>query len=332
MVRFFDAAPILSWSSWLRRKCLPFLSLPPSIIKPQHVDLPQSPTGISYRLCTIVNAAEYTAFLKANYCPPDQEARLKVPPEIIVAEIQANVLTGIEVRSQTNQLVGVVFSRLLGYIGSESTRLITWFCIAPEWRKKGLADYMLFAIYEASRPTNIFWFRNDGLARSIAPPVWTQNQITRTIVCKRNSYLQRQSHEKMQSKCIQYWKISHPTGICIDPTEVFSALEWYSLETTLCGISYSYAALVANLYEYYGTDLACEILYWFPLGQKATETIERYILEELVSRLPYNRVEAPATMPHLETYWKPSLSTSWYAYGYDVGIPVLRPILSLTAA
>jgi hypothetical protein len=331
MARFFDTAPILSWSSWLRRKCLPFLSLPPTILKPQSTTLPSPPTGIPYALCTPSAAAEYSAFLEAHYCPPNHQARLKLPTEFLINQFQTGVLTGIEVRSSTNQLVGLVFSRRLGYINSEPTRLITWFCISPEWRKKGLADYMLFAIYEASRPTHIFWFRNDGLARSIVPPVWSQQQITRTLTRSDIRTLQQRPHEAFQSRCIEYWKRQNPTGIYIDPTEVFSSLEWYSMETTLCGNVYSYAILVSNLYEYYETDLACEIVYWFPLGQKASEEKERYILEELVSRLPYSRIEAPVSMPHLESLWKSTLSTSWYPYGYDVGIPVLRPILSLTA-
>lgn len=332
MVRFFDSAPVVSWPSWLRRKFLPFISLQPSILPVSNSKLETHPTTVPYRVCSAANAAEYSAFLEAYYCPQGHDARLRLPPERLAAEFDANVLTGVEVRAPDGQLVGVVFSRYLGHIGSETTRLITWFCIAPEWRKKGLADYMLFAIYEASRPTNIFWFRNDGIARSIVPPVWTQQQITRTIQHRVKSVLQPESHDKFQAKCIQYWKQQHPTGICIDPTEVLPATEWYSIQTIFCGKQYSYAVLVANLYEEYGTDLACEVLYWFPIAQKAPEATERYILEELISRLPYSRIEAPASMPHLDTYWKSSLPTSWYAYGYDVGIPVIRPILSLTAS
>jgi hypothetical protein len=331
MARFFDSAPILSWSSWLRRKCLPFLSVQPTIVKPQSSTLPPSPTGVPYARCISACAAEYSAFLEAHYCPSNQAARLKLSTEFLVGQFQAGVLTGIEVRTSSKELVGLVFSRLLGHIESEPTRLITWFCIAPQWRKRGLADYMLFAIYEASRPTNIFWFRNDGLAKSIIPPVWTRQQITRKLPHTRKQ-LQQQPHDQFQTKCITYWKQQNPTGICIDPTEILPATEWYSLESTFCGTKYSYAILVSNLYEYYGTDLTCEVLYWLPLGQKAPEDIERYILEEIVSRLPYTRVEAPRNMPHLDTYWKPTLPTSWYAYGYDVGIPILRPILSLTAA
>ena len=332
MPRFFDSAPIVSWSTWLRRQVLSTGSEGPRVLEPSSTTPPLSPTGIQYEKCIIENAHEYSLFLEQYYCPPKEQAKLKVPIDYFKVEFETNQLLGIEVRTDTRELVGLVFSRRMGMLSKEEVRLITLFCIAPEWRRKGLADYLLFGIQEASSPCRIFWFRNDGLPRSITPPVWTEQRIVRTIKGTRTVRLKPVSHERMDPLFIDYWKHANPTGILIDPSDTLPILEWYSLQTKLMNHTYTYAVLVANVYEYRGTETTCEILYWMSIGDRASEFAERFILDEIVSMLPYNRIEAPANMPHLEAAWTSSLPTSWYVYGYDVGTPIVRPILSLTVA
>ena len=332
MPRFFDAAPILPWSTWLKRKMLSYETIAPKILYPSNTDVPLSPTGVPYKVCSSKQATEYSAFLELHYCPKKESVKLRIPSDHLQVEMEMATLIGVEVRTDTHELVGLVWSRLLGHIDSEPTRLITWFCVHPNWRKRGLADYLLYAIRQASSPTHIFWFRNDGLPKSLIPPVWTQKQIVRTIKGSRSLRLLRMSHEAIQEKCMEYWKRKNPTGICIDPKGVPPILEWYSIQTKLSGAEYSYAVLVANLFEYRQTESTCEIVDWFPLQKEAPKDIERFILDEIVSLLPYNRVEAPEAMPHIESLWNPSLPTSWFVYGYDVGTPVIRPILSLTFA
>ena len=257
---------------------------------------------------------------------------LRIPQEHIKHEIEEKVLFGVEVRTDMNELAGLVFCRRMGTLFQEQTGLITWFCVLPEWRKRGLADYLLFAIAHHCLPMRVFFFRNDGLPRSIAPPIWTESRITRTIPGTRSLHISRASHEELSQLCIEYWKQKNPTGLILDSKEILSNLEWYSHKTKVMGTEYRYAVLVANLFEFRGTETSCEILTWFPVGSEAPTTIERFIIDQIVTLLPYNRIEAPASMPRLEHLWSPCSQASWYIYGYDVGTPVTRPILSLAVA
>jgi len=332
MPRFFDSAPILSWSTWLRRQVLSQPTDAPKVLPSSNTEEPMSPTGISYMKCTAETADQYSAFLEHYFCPPESMTTLRIPKEHFIHEFEMNMLLGVEVRTDENELVGLVFSRAMGSLNNEPARLITWFCVAPEWRRRGLADYLLFAIAKESLPAKILWFRNDGLPRSITPPVHVQHKIVRNSKGSRSLRLHRSSHEELAPLCLAYWKDKHPTGLVIDTKDVLPVLEWYSLKTKVMGNEYRYAMLVANLYEFKGTESACEILVWFPIGTPAPSTIERFVLDEIVSMLPYNRVEAPADMPHLESLWMQSTPASWYVYGYDVGTPVTRPILSLAVA
>ena len=329
MSRFFDSAPILSWTTWLHRKMISKETIQPKCIPSTQTISLDSPTGIPYSICTKANAEEYSTFLEEYFCPQKETVKLKIPAQHFRNEFDTNVLLGIEVRSATQKLVGVIFSRLMGYIENEQTRLITWFCICPELRKSGLADYLLFGIVNESKPASILWFRNDGMPKSITPPVWTQDQITREIQARESSRLVRGSYEQYYDKIVKHWKKQNPTGICINSINTCPCLEWYSLTTKILGKEYTYAVLVANLFEFRETKSTCEIIVWFPVNEKAPDAVEQYILDELISLLPYNRVEAPAQMPHIKSLWQVSTPTSWYVYGYDVGTPVLRPVLSL---
>lgn len=329
MSRFFDSAPILSWATWFHRKMFSNEIIPPKVFPPLESIQLESPTGIPFSVCTKENATEYSTFLETYFCPAHQSTKLKIPAEYFSTEFETGALVGIEVRSKTNELAGIIFSRAMGYIEQEYTRLITWFCIHPELRKSGLADYLLFGIVKISKPASILWFRNDGMPKSIAPPVWTQEQITRDLKKIQSSRLLRGSYEQFQEKAIRYWKKKNPTGIWIDSTHTIPRLEWYSLSTKLLGKEYTYAILIANLFEYRGEHSTCEVVFWFPVNEEAPKSLEHFILEELISLLPYDRVEAPAFMPHIDSLWQISTPTSWYVYGYDVGTPVVRPILSM---
>jgi hypothetical protein len=332
MPRFFDAAPIVPWSTWLRRQVLSSANDVSKVLPSSYTEIPMSPTGVPYESILSAHIPEYCAFLNSYFYPKEANMVLQIPEDHIRNEMQAEVLLGVEVRTDTYELVGIVFCRRMGKLNTEQAGLITWFCVHPDWRKRGLADYLLFAIVNKCLPMRVLIFRNDGLPRSIAPPIWTEGRITRTLPGTRSLHISRVSHEELAPKCIEYWKKKNPTGLILDSSEILSTLEWYSHKTKVMGTEYRYAVLVANLYEFRGTETSCEILSWFPVGPEAPDTIERFILDQIVTLLPYNRIEAPASMPRLEHLWSPCSQASWYIYGYDVGTPVTRPILSLAVA
>jgi len=301
--RFFDNPPALSWTSWLKRHIwseeMKLISNSPN--KPN--------TQLKLSKTESVNAQEYSDFLKKFFTQTPQ-GTLILPPQLLIT------LKGAEIRDpKTNTLIGIVFSTYMGTLLNTQVGLIPWLCVHPEWRKKGIADLLLHAIdFYAERP--IHFFRNDGWLKSPLPPLWNEHRIQR----KRNI---NRPHVQLQwiplANAIDHiksaWITKNPTGLFLYEPNRLTQVEIWSYHSTLL--------ILQPTFEYINNKSIVEILFW--VGPEIYETTLH--IEAMIDSLPYDIIEAPQSLPHLDG-WTYAGQSTWSVYGLDPGIPT-RPVLSL---
>ena len=317
MKRFFENPPAITWMTWICRKLLHH-PLEPRILTTVPA-ITKSPTGVKPTQALPQHAEEYSTFLANHYTTT---AQLKIHPHLFEKYL-GNALIGAEIRDVDKKLVGIVFSWYAGLFEKTPMGLITWLCVIPSWRKKGITDCLLYAVEVfAKRP--IHWFRNDGWMKSPLPPVWTEAKMVRRRNTNRPSIV---LHQISLASCIDRLRSSWNTqqnGIMLyDPTSAStSLLEIWEYKKTLL--------LVQPTFEVErGTKKRwCEVIYW--VGHSAYETSME--LEVMIDNLSYDWIEAPTTMPHMDAMWKVGGHSTWSVYGLDPGNPVMRPILPLLVA
>lgn len=338
-MHFFQEAPSLSWAKWLTRKVLSFgyNEMPPSILETsmEKLRLPLSPTGVSPRPAKPTCAREYSQFLEAYFYSNETPVKLKIPPQVFVIGLTEKRLVGVEIRDSQGKLVGCVFDQYAGLLDGPMG-LVTWLCVAPSWRKTGLASCLLFHLYSFSLPRRIHWWRNDGWIRSPIPPIHTISMYTRN---KQTIRVQMASHMK-KAPCkrasLETWRGSFKPAtaagalVLDDPKFSGFLLEVYesvvSPRTTL-------AILLQPTFEMKLTSgYGCEILGWAWKGHTPSQYEQAHFLENMLDHLPYDWFEAPFEAPRLEHLWTYSHQTSWSCIGLDPGVPCTRPVYPLCAA
>ena len=309
-MNFFKDPPAISWPTWLQRRLFSF-PRQPKILPIKPIPLQKSYLGTKPSRTIKQNALIYSKFLNQYF---STTYPLQIPATIFE---NLDSLVGAEIRTPTNQLVGVAFSFYLGKLENVEAGLITWLCVHPGHRKKGLADVLLHAIQTFTYPRTIHFFRNDGWLKSPLPPLWTETRIFRKRIYRPSNNVQRVSLESKRNLIIASWKKRYPEGLILDDPK-------YSNHLTEVWIYGSTIILLQPTFE----QRWCEVLYWvsdLPNYEMALN------IEIILDALPYTHIDAPQQMPHaLE--WSVGGQSSWCAHGLDPGSPVLRPVLSLLTA
>lgn len=337
---FFQEAPALSWFQWLGRRIYAPEKIQPTEIQPR-TEFPGPPLrvhGLLPNPAKPESAQEYSLFLQTLFYPQSSGIQLRIPPTYLEYCLRSKTIIGVEVRDTRKTLIGCVFDIYAGDFQQTPTGLVTWLCVVPQWRSKGVASAMLFSLYKYSEPRRIHWWRNDGWMRSPIPPVWNEprivrkKQFKRTILHgQRQVLLKRAPLQKWQQTGIQQWKAENPDGIVLSGSSAGSCMEVWECQLTP---TLTAALYIQPTFEVKQTtqELYCECITWVWHPNPPAQYEQAHFLESMIDQLPYEYIEAPATMPHLEGAWQPSVQTCWSAIGLDTGTPVLRTILPLCSA
>jgi GNAT superfamily N-acetyltransferase len=307
MKHFFQDPPAISWLTWIQRRI--YSNNEQKALEIQlHTE---KIDGIQSNPMNVNHATEYSKFLARYY---STNAQLQIPLEVF----KLKGLRGIELRD-SETLVGVVFSFYCGKLLDIDTGLITWLCVHPKWRKKGLANLLLHEVQKETYPRTIHLFRNDGWLKSPLPPLWTETMIVRKRMLRETKKVKKISLGSCRDRIYKSWKKENPNGLLLDNPEYSSFIEvWKHIPTkTLLILQPTFET------EPYTDRRWCEILYW--VGENNYEI--SISIESIIDNLPYTWIQAPSNMPHLDM-WSSGGQTSWTIHGFDPGIP-MRKVLSL---
>jgi hypothetical protein len=339
---FFSEAASVSWWEWLMRKSLaPFLNPAKCSVLSSTLaknPIPTCNTKTHPTRAKAENAAEYSQFLQRHFYPSSAPVELAIPHTTLSILLETQLAIGVELRDADKCLVGCVFDIYAGNILGQPTGLVSWFCIHPEWRQKGIGSVLLFALYSYSQPRQIHWWRNDIQLRSPLPPLWSEQHLVRSKNCIQTS-ITMQMQPTMVRVPLQPWKQEfkdiwlkkNPAGICLEnpannPTvsiqEVWEAKFSKTRTAAIC---------IQPTYEIQRTTRKryCEIIAYAWKDAPKTEYEQAVLLEKMLDHLPYDLFEIGETFPHLDHGWIPTGKTSWACIGFDPGNPVQRPVLPL---
>lgn len=334
---FFSEVASLSWFTWGKRRFLWSDGDKPKVL----YDSPLESKSLSLSVCKTypakaiaTKAKEYCDFLKKYFYEEKEDYILNIPSNRLSDSLAKGDVVGVEIRDKDKVLVGCIFDLYAGSFEEESMGLVTWMCVAPSWRKKGVGTDLLYALYYYCRPRRIHWWRNDSFLRSPLPPVYEEHKMTRDrniTQCKYNKKnncplnMQLVSITRWKQRFIEVWKKSNPIGLLLDDRIKESPwIECWELENT-------FAILIQPTFETKkSTNKAIfEIIAWIFIGDVNGDEAE--VIEDALDHLPYDRFEAPQHMPHVKKLWTYGGMTSWSCIGLDPG-SVPKSILPLIVA
>lgn len=325
---FFSDVASISWLSWAKRRFLWSTTNEPKVL----YDAPIESRALSISPCDTFptkassdKAKEYCDFLKKYFYGSEYDIVLDIPPQILSESLIKGDVIGVEIRDKDKVLIGCIFDIYAGNLQEESMGLVTWMCVAPLWRKRGIGSCLLYSLYYYCKPRRIHWWRNDGWLKSPLPPIYTENKIIRS--CIKTEYnlqsLERVSIARWKQRIIEVWKKQNPSGLVLDNIlRVSPWLECYELKNKA-------VIVIQPTFEVKKQRKSiCEVIAWIFLDPSDENAV---YLEEAINMLPYKYIEAPHVMPHTSEKWINAGSSSWSCIGLDPGI-IPRPLLPLFSA
>jgi ribosomal protein S18 acetylase RimI-like enzyme len=348
---FFVHAPILPWSQWIWRRLGFQPHQEPSLLTETTLSktvLPESPTGVPPQRAKAECAIEYSTFLATHFYSAESPIQLLVPPKLFQEGLEKGHLVGVEIRTKDGSIAGIMFCLYSGLLRvqtiAESTGTITWHCVHPSWRKRGVPNALLRSIYIFTQPRNVYWFRNDGFLKPSIPPTWSEWRIQRKKgsihVVRSNTNTNHPVRcsqvfaAKWQEQLKEAWLQKYPEGLILEDSRFkYGLVEWWEL-TVRPGV---YCVVVLQpTFEVQRAKVTtklseswCEVIAWHMTSQQITSYELAQYIETTLDATPYTWFDAPYSMPHGESQWKQAGISNWSAFGLDIGVPIQRPMLSL---
>jgi ribosomal protein S18 acetylase RimI-like enzyme len=335
---FFSEAPILGWGSWFWMRFWSGVPRKPSLVSLTDMTALKivSNPRIHCSKALPSAASSYSTFLRVYFTEPRAQIILDVPATVLEAGLSSGALIGVEARAG-QELIGFVVSSYGGKYLNTDVSMITWLCVHPQWRKRGVTNMLLRTMLKLTPQRGIHIWRNDGWLRSPIPPVFSDTRIQRRRQPMRSSigsqtiHIQRASLARWRDLFARNWKKANPGGIFLDD----QSYESNQVEVWVRAISKSatIAICLQPTYELNATtrERWCEVITWAVEGAELDDYSLALGIESILDRQSYDWIDASQMMPHLELGWFTGGSTSWSLLGLNPGSPVMRPMCSLCA-
>ena len=343
---FFQQVPSVGWLTMLWRLIDSSPKSPSLLLADQTFPRqPSSPTGLAPAPVNSAFAHEYSTFLSNWFTAPTHPVTLAIPPALFQQTLGTS-LQGVELRTPQRALVGVVFCWRLGELCGKPTSLITWLCVHPTWRKRGIANILLRAMWQQAQPCPSFWFRNDGWLKSSLPLIHTETRIVRKCRGQQGYTLKKVTAQPLLASLTISWQQKHPDGLVLNSAiqippllEAWQLIHQQKPKLTLFlqptfevqRPKEAVKSVELQVFQRQTHQSWCEVVAWLPHTELSPFSEQMYI-EAICDGLPYTWIDAPSTMPHIDSLWIQGGRSTWSAVGFDPGTPFQRPILSLQAA
>lgn len=333
---FFEDAPCYGWWQYIQDS---ILSTPRSPqILPNSDKMPQklirSPCGTFPSRMKPECSREYSTFLERHFYPGSHPYILQLPEKHIYEYLSNEYWIGAEVRDTRGTLLGLAVSKYMGNEPKlkESIGMIDYLCIHPTWRKKGITNVLLRAVYTFSSqqmpPRRIQYFQKEGIPATIpplsmiryytrSPRKYTSQVPIRRILFEKYPtvlpYIQStmKDHQikiypprwPIKSSEIQIYEAMTGAGILLHPT--------YEINKT--------------------TNRSCATIVGWYVNTPDILPMLSYELEALLDSIPgFGHYYTPSFYPRLDCMgWTYAGIISTHAFHYDPGNPKPSHILSL---
>jgi len=326
-MHFFENAPMFTWLDYINMQYNPFQNTrPPSI-------LPESPNMNSSKLpqtqyklssCMFQKSDEYQTFLEKYFRSSHHDYQLQIPTNLLSEHIKSGMWKGVELREKDGRLIGLVFSKYMGYERTFQIHggMIDYLCVHPNYRKQGLVNILLRAMYVFCAPKyKVHFFRKEGYPIAY-PPLQTTTYMRR----KKRTFA---PHAHIQ--IIPY----HPRFQTIFQNTFGKDALWFEHQVPISVTIYKYMqdnpiylAVLPTYEKSPQNESCCEIVAWGSEKQ-STDISLSYGIEAILDQLPYNIFFAPRNMPHQEFLgWESQGIVGLYAFHFHPGSPASRPVFS----
>ena len=159
------------------------------------------------------SARELSEFLGSYYYDTSSEYSLVLSPRLILHLLETKQVIGLEIRDKTN-IIACIFEFYMGIYKDKRVGLISWLCVHPSWRKKGLTNLLCHTItYTTPTAAEIKWFRNDSLFLSPLPPIYSSKMMERRIRQKLSPFVEKKHFEHCKEEFINLWKKENPSSL-----------------------------------------------------------------------------------------------------------------------
>ena len=224
-----------------------------------------------------------------------------------------------------DELIGCCFSRMLGTLQQNRSSygaigLVDFFCVAADWRKKGVASYLLQELVALTsiHQREIHIFQKEGFPLLSLPSLWQSSYMWRRKQgpSEGTNYLSKLGIEKgiYVSDFDYLYSLGHEAFVCkntmLSPnTDIY--LFNYLGKKVYLAITDTFHRSVPE-----GQKIG-EVLWCIPYSANVPKGIQRLALETLVDNCTYDIVLADKTLYHSESkHWNKDTTYSYYVFNY----------------
>lgn len=293
-------------------------------------DLP-SPTHHSYEVQTVATPlSERTKIIQYL------QQYFGVPPLKPTLDYSENTLLGKQdellIVRDVHEIAGTLRYKYAGEFvtsNKESIYLVDCFCIHPQWRRKGIGDYLLTQLHRRSnqkgRPYALFL--KEGAPLSIwLPPLYTGTYVYREIRVMERSSCITSLYVSQAYRIMDHYRVLQPNLFVIrNPTSINQIWKLYrrGIHSVLCGIQDSYQRI--------GTKKMGWITAWIEspaLTDDIREEASRMLSDACYPR--FNMIWMDKQWMGNSTLWTVDGEFHWYAYQWTTNVSIQRSYCMMT--
>lgn len=330
-MRFWKDALAPSWASLFGCRPSGLLGTQETLLR--HYSPQIAPSGFSaVQPLSSQDAPALSHFLRVHYSSGiSSRCRAEVSPERIQQGLEKDGWIVLVVRhlSAGNPLAGVLVSKSAGTFSWQGRSypnigLIDFFCVAKEYRKKGIGSFLLWEAVRicATQGRLIHFFLKEGWPLLSQPAIYSSR------------YIHRYTHQRNALLSQKVWRIDHALH---SPIQLFQHQQWlsnqhqsipFSIPKQLSGdirifrgysdTHFIWIAIQNLFHRSLPEGLSIGEVIWV-VGEAPRE-VKKQLVEEAIDRSGFEVVLMDSQIPHqTRSGWQNDTTFQWYCFNFEMG-------------